>query len=123
MHSLRAKNMLTCQLVMRAYMLKRQPALFAMVLTFQHALVLTYSRVHANVPCVLTYSRISFPCGLMYSRANMLLVTCFTWLACRRDHLPIWLACLISSFNVTFFSFIGIVIQVSYTVCKAILTI
>ena len=83
--------MLTCQRVLRAY-----------VLTCLACLLV-------NVPCVLKCSH-----------ANALMCLCANVLTCKRassslSHLPAFLALLVSDFDATFFSFFAIVIEVVHS--------
>ena len=98
LRALRAKNVLTCQGALRAYLSTSQRALRAYMLTCLACLC-------AHVPCVLTGSRANVSC----------VPTC---LACLRAHVPCVLTCQRASFDVTIFSFAAIVAEVAQTVDK-----
>ena len=54
--------------------------------------------------CVLMYSRVNVPRKLTCSPSYMPRVPCLKWLTWPFHHLPTCLTCLVSSFDVTFFS-------------------
>ena len=105
----------TCLLCLHAY----DPMCLAWyVLTCQrtlHPCVLTCQRVsHVNTTCVLT--RVKVACELICSHTNMPWVSCLTLLEWPRDHRPACFACLVSSFDAAFSSFIVITVEVVHTV-------
>ena len=106
-----------CQRASRAYMLTCQGALHAYEVICQH--VLCAHMLHANVPWVLTcltcqYVLRAFVFTCRDALNPLLHMVCVTaW-----SHLTILLACLLSSFDVTFFSFTAIVVELVHNVGK-----
>ena len=89
-------------------------------ITYQRALrafELTYQRALSfHLPSVLMHSRISVACKIMCLGATMPWVSCLIRLAWIRDHLPTCFTPLVSSFDVIFFTFTAIAVEVVHTV-------
>ena len=117
---------LVCLHALRAYVHANVPR----GLTCSHAKVhCMLTRSYANMSCVLTcyvptcleclhVSLVNMPCVLSFSRVEMPWIPYFTWFVWPRDHLTTLLACLLSSFDVTFFSFTAIVVELVHNVGK-----
>ena len=134
--ALRAKNVLMCQIILRAYVFTCLTCLSAdgpTCLACLRAHVPTCfvcSRGHVptcreclrasrvNTSFVLMYSSVNVACDLTCSRPNMPRVSYFTRPAWPPDHLPTCFVSSVSSFDATLFIFIVIVVEVVQTFGK-----